>query len=119
MLAREALEVLAGQGEELGLLEGLHRGRAGQPLDHGQLAEGVARPQGGHDAVAAVLGGAEHLRRSGQHHVERIGRIVLEEDRGVGSDSPAAGQLLQLRELVAAQTLEQWDTRQLVHDTPP
>jgi hypothetical protein len=119
MLAREALEVLAGEREQLRLLERLHGGRARLALDHGQLAEGLPGAQRRHDAVAAVLGGAEHLGRSGQHHVERIGWIVLEEDGGAGRESLAAGQLLQLLELAGVQPLEQWDQGQLVHATPP
>src|SRR4051812_37760186 len=111
VLAHEPAHVRAEDGDGVDGVDGLDRGRPAFVVEHGQLAEDVARPEGGQGDRATVGMLADRPRVAGLDDVARVAGVALAEDDVAGGKAPRHGELGDLGQLARTEGLEDRDAR--------
>ena len=81
--------------------------RPRRPVQQGELAEEVARAQGGDDRLLALRRWQDDLDRAVADHVQRITRVALVEDHLVASEVPASKPADDVAQRLITHVLEQ------------
>ena len=112
VLAHEPAHVGPEDGERVDGLDRLDGRGAAFVVEHRQLAEDVAGPEGGEGDRPPVRVLADGPRVAGANDVARVAGVALAEDDVARLEAPRHGQLGDSRELARAEGLEDRDARE-------
>ncbi len=108
-LREDRLEVLAAQDDQRRVFHRDHMSRARFVVDQRHLAEKLARAHDRENDLAPVLADQDYFHLPIGHDVERVPRVVLEENDGVLRVGPLAGNLHDPLQVDGAELAKQRD----------
>ncbi len=108
----QAIEIVAFDHHQLDLGDGDHRRRTGRGLEQAHFTEDLAGAEHGEDELLAVRRRRDDLDPPVDHDEDRVRRIALVEDGGVGRDLFHLGVSRDLLQFALIQLRKELDLRE-------